>query len=42
MNARATSAFDVPDDTVGELTIALDCLLDGGGEVTLEQTVPLG
>ena len=23
-------------------TISLDCVLDGGGEVTLEQTVPLG
>jgi hypothetical protein len=40
--ASGTWAFDVPDDTVGELTISLDCLLDGGGEVTLEQTVPLG
>ena len=40
--ASGTWAFDVPDDTVGELTISLDCVLDGGGEVTLEQTVPLG
>ena len=40
--ASGTWAFDVPSDTVGDLMISLDCLLDGGGEVTLEQTVPLG
>jgi hypothetical protein len=39
--ASGTWAFEVPDDTVGDLTISLDCLLDGGGDVTLEQTVPL-
>ena len=35
-------AFDVPHVAVGDLTISLDCVLGGGGEVTLEQTVPLG
>ena len=40
--ASGTWAFDVDDEGPGDLTIALDCLLDGGGEVTLEQTVPLG
>jgi hypothetical protein len=39
--ASGTWAFEVPDDTVGDLTISLDCLLEGGGDVTLEQTVPL-
>jgi hypothetical protein len=40
--ASGTWAFDVADEGVGDLAISLDCLLDGGGEVTLDQTVPLG
>jgi hypothetical protein len=40
--AAGTWAFDVPHGAVGDLTISLECVLDGGGEVTLEQTVPLG
>jgi len=40
--ASGTWAFDAPRGAVGDLTISLDCVLDGGGEVTLEQTVPLG
>ena len=40
--ASGTWAFDVDGEGPGDLTIALDCLLDGGGDVTLEQTVPLG
>jgi hypothetical protein len=40
--ASGTWAFDVPRGAVGDLTISLACVLDGGGEVTLEQTVPLG
>jgi hypothetical protein len=40
--AAGTWAFDVAGDGVGELEISLDCVLDDGGEVTLQQTVPLG
>lgn len=40
--ASGTWAFDVAGDGVGDLDISLDCVLDGGGEVTLEQKVPLG
>ena len=40
--ASGTWAFDVDGGGPGDLAIALDCLLDGGGDVTLEQTVPVG
>lgn len=40
--ASGTWAFDVDGEGPGDLAIALDCLLDGGGDVTLEQTVPVG
>ena len=41
-NLTGTVAFDAVSDGVRDLTISLDCLLDGGGEVTIEQTVRLG
>jgi hypothetical protein len=41
-NLAGTVAFDVASGDGGDLTIALDCVLDSGGEVTIEQTVRLG
>ena len=41
-NLTGTVAFDAVSEGVRDLTISLDCLLDGGGEVAIEQRVHLG
>jgi hypothetical protein len=41
-NLTGTVAFDAGSEGARDLTISLDCLLDGGSEVTIEQTVRLG